>query len=720
MKKLFISILVLFCTNLYAQVQITLIIKDSISKEPVVDCKVISKEGSENAVTDSAGVAILNFTNLGKANLSFNATGFENKSIQLDIAAGKIYFIFLLPNESDVEEITVTSVRTNSRIENNPTRIEVLGIDDMNEENGIKPGNIMSLLGDIAGIQMQQVSASSGNTYARVQGLNGRYTQILKDGMPLYGGMSGSFGILQIPPLDLKQIEIIKGSASTLYGGDAIGGVINLVSKDPGQKQELSFTANQTSLKETNFNLYAAKRNKKLGYTFFTGYTTEKPVDVNKDGLSDVAWIHSLVIHPKLQFYLSKKSTLTFNYTGTMDTRKGGDMNYFKGDEIDSVYHINNRIKRHSADVKILHEINKNQNITFKISGSDFNQLLDTKYYDLAINQKLLYSEFSYFKKVDKMSWVLGVNANGDQFNNQTVHPWSSAAIPPNYSYFTLGSFIQNTWNVAKWVIESGFRMDYHSQYKFIPLPRLSLMYRANSAITARLNGGLGYKVPNLGSYINPETDIKIVNPSINLKLEKSKGINADVNYHRTIARHTSITLNQAFFYSDLSQPVIDSSTIANVKYMMNAEKSIRTAGLQTYARLEKGDWELYLGYVFTHVRKMYDAKNPLVTVTPKHNLSAMIMREINGNLHAGIESSYIAGQVDQYYKPVKNYLLFAAMVMYNYKKVAFVLNGENLLDFRQNKSAKIYDGTLANPAFHQLWAPIDGRVINFSIKWKM
>src|SRR6185503_10418801 len=101
---------------------------------------------------------------------------------------------------------------------------EVIGLEEVEEESGVKPGHIASLLGDVAGIQAQQTSATTNNTELRIQGLPGEYTQMLRDGIPLFGGFAGSFSVLQIPPLDLKQIEIIKGSSSTLYGGGAIAG----------------------------------------------------------------------------------------------------------------------------------------------------------------------------------------------------------------------------------------------------------------------------------------------------------------------------------------------------------------------------------------------------------------------------------------------------------------------------------------------------------------
>ena len=156
------------------------------------------------------------------------------------------------PFEGESEVIVVSSSRTNSRIEDLPTKVEVLGAEEMHEENGIKPGNIVSLLGDIAGIQIQQTNAATGNADMRIQGLQGKYTQILRDGIPLFGGYSGSFSILQIPPLDLQQVELVKGSSSTLYGGGAIAGMLNLVSKKPKLgTPEGSFTLNRSTLKRT-------------------------------------------------------------------------------------------------------------------------------------------------------------------------------------------------------------------------------------------------------------------------------------------------------------------------------------------------------------------------------------------------------------------------------------------------------------------------------------
>ena len=111
----------------------------------------------------------------------------------------------------------------------------------------MRPGEIRMLLNETTGLITQQTSAISNTANLRIQELQGRYTQVLRDGFPLYSGLSEGLSLVQIAPLDLKQVEIMKGSSSTLYGGGAIAGLINLVSKTPAARRDLNFLANGTS-----------------------------------------------------------------------------------------------------------------------------------------------------------------------------------------------------------------------------------------------------------------------------------------------------------------------------------------------------------------------------------------------------------------------------------------------------------------------------------------
>lgn len=710
-----IAVLLLSFQLSNAQYPFTAYIKDSITNEPLVGAFAIEKGTTNGNAADINGKVKLRFSQRGNHELELGMMGYKTKNCSISIPqTDSSTTFFLIPEVTELNQVTVTSVRTHSTIENTPTKVEVLGTEEVSEENGIKPGNIMSLLGDIAGIQMQQVSASSGNAYARIQGLNGRYTQILKDGLPLFGGMSGNFSIMQIPPLDLKQIEIIKGCGSTLYGADAIGGIINLISKDPSEKKELSLTLNQTTLMESDVNIYASQKNKKLGYTFFAGGTYQKQHDVDNDKLSDVPRVNSMVVHPKLYFYLNPKSTLVLNYTATLDKRQGGSNDYFSAKFNDTLYHVQNETQRHNADIKWVNKFSESSDLTFKFSGSLLNNELGTKNYTLQARQYIYYSELSFFTGSEKADWVAGVNYNGDVFKNHSLF----LSQVTNYNYSTIGLFIQNTWKISKKIsLESGLREDYHSQYGFFTLPRFSLMYKLNNKLTTRVNGGLGYKIPVQLAYVEPETDLQKT-ITANLEPEHSQGLNADINFQHYFNKKLSITLNQAFFITSISKPVIDSSTVTTKINLINASKCLNTKGLQTYMRVNYNDMELYFGYVYTQVKQSYDKFHATPVATPKHNVAATFFYDISENFVLGLESSYIASQLDENYKPVKNYFLLAAMIRVNLGRFSFVLNGENLFDFRQSRHEQIFDGTPSNPVFHTLWAPIDGRVINLSAKW--
>lgn len=713
MKKWILALCLSCQMAAFAQYQINVVVKDSQTKEPLIGATVVEQGTTNGATTDVNGLAKMQTSKNGTVSLQVKYIGYESTTIKIGIPQIQPSTEILLdPSSENLEEVTVTSVRTNSRIEQIPTRVEVLGGEDIHEENGIMPGNLLGIVGDVAGIQMQQVSASSGNTFARIQGLDGRYTQLLKDGMPLYGGLSGSFGLMQTPPLDLKQIEIIKGSCSTLYGGDAIAGIINLISKEPSLQQEASVTANETSFGETNLNTYLAKRYKDFGYTLFAGQTLRKATDINNDGLSEVPKVGSTVIHPRFEFYFSPKTTLTVDYSGTFDKRTGGDMRYFSTAN-DTLYHVQTQTTRNSATAKLVDNLTDNSNLTVKLSGSNVQQTIDTKFYDFKAAQSLYYSEISYFQQLKRMNWVVGINANGDNFDNR------SPQIPiDNYFYQTIGAFVQNTYNpIEALTIESGFRVDYQNRYGWFPLPRLSVMYKINKEFTARVNGGLGYKAPAPLNYLDPEVDLNKLSSVNGLKPEHSRGINADIGYQNHFDE-VNVTINQAFFASSISSP-IDSMLNRPTIVLYNAGKSVRTWGAQTYARIAIDELEIYFSYVYTNAKKLYDP-NQTPICTPKHDLSNTNMYELNKHWTVGLENGLVAGQLDQNYRSVPAYYIMAAMVQYKTGPLTFVLNGENLMNVRQSNYGPLYDGTIDNPQFHQLWAPIEGRVINLSVTWKL
>jgi outer membrane receptor for ferrienterochelin and colicins len=724
MKKIITLTVALFIGSfIFAQHTITGTVQ---GKEKLQGVSITIKGSKKGATTDSLGNYQLKNIATGNTVLHFEFAGYETFDTTLQISSNVTLNIILPEAKEELEDVViVASSRTNSRIEDLPTKVEVLGSEEVHEENQIKPGNIASLLGDIAGIQIQQTNAATGNADMRIQGLQGKYTQILRDGMPLFGGFSGSFGILQIPPLDLQQIELVKGAASTLYGGGAIAGMLNLVSKKPKLgTAEHSITLNTSTLKENNMNLFFSGRNKKIGYTLFGGGTLQKQVDVNKDGFSDVPSVKSTFIHPRLFAYLNQKSTLTLGYTLNYEDRNGGDMKVLdKQATATNQFFIQNKSLRNTVDVVLENKLANNANLTIKGAVNFFNRDVITKAFGMKANQTLWYSEVAYTQKVKQHNYVLGVNFNGDDFKKQLP----DSALMPNEKNKTLGFFAQDDWKLSnQFTLQAGLRVDVHDNYGTFVLPRLSMMYKVNNKVTMRLGGGLGYKAPTLITSELDERDYKyIVGYRSDIEAEKSYGANYDINY-KTKAGDWSLTFNQTFFYNQIDKPLslyyqygfIGTNPIFIQYY--NEAKPLQTAGFETYIAAHKDALELYLGYVYTNAKRQYNSSNPNLPLIARNKLATVIAYEFSKNFRAGIEASYTGKQYLDNGTQTQDYLFGAAMIRYGYKNISFVLNCENLLDYRQNKNNQTVFPPYTNPRFPEIWAPLDGRVVNLSmmIKW--
>lgn len=622
------------------------------------------------------------------------------------------------------EVILVASSRTDQKIENSPQKIEILGKEEMQEESGIKPAGIGSILGDISGVQIQQTSAISGNSNVRIQGLDGRYTQILRDGMPLFDGFSGGLGVLNIPPLDLQQVELIKGSASTLYGGGAIGGLVNIISRKPTHKQEISALANYSTLQEKNLNVFTSKKYKNIGYTFFIGQTLQTEQDVNKDGFSDIPKMNSLVIHPKLFFYPSANSSISIGWNGTFEKNTGGDISVINGntDQIHQFFE-KNKTERNSYELIYEQKFDDKSKLAFKNSLSTFNRNFTSNKNFLEAKQKNYFSELSFVKPINKMTFVLGTDFQGNQFTPEKFNEFQI----PEFQNNSFGLFIQNSYKLKETIIETGMRQDFTNHFGSFFLPQIAVIHHFNENWGIRGGVGLGYKVPNALSpsvYDYPLEKLLPIN-IITTKAEKSVGYNIEFNYKLDFEgddhdENKSIFINQAFFLTQINNPVTGNFDTNGNIFFKNENSPIISKGFDTYIKATIDEWELYAGYTFTIAENKYLKTNQFIPLTPKNRFAMTALKELK-TWKAGIEASYNGKQHRLDNTETPNYVFLATMVSKNLgEHFTLVLNCENLLDYRQSRKEPLYFGNVSNPTFYPLWAPIDGRVINLSLKWKL
>jgi len=716
---LFFLLLHFFSINTNAQVISGIKIVDSYTKLPIPGAT-ISINNKSVAISNKNGIFNLDAV-VENQTITISAVGYQNVKSKINFSDSNIKEILLIPEEQSLEEVTIiSSTRTNQPIESAPIKVEVLEYEEMQEESTVKPSTVLGIIGDASGVQIQQSSAVSGNANVRIQGLDGKYTQILRDGLPLYEGFSGGFGVMSIPPLDLKQIELIKGSASTLYGGGAIGGLINLISKKPSVEREGIITLNQTTLKETNFNSFFSKKHKKIGYTFYAGGTKQLAVDVNKDGFSDVSKNSNIMLHPRLFFYPNHSTNIIIGYTSTLGNRLGGDMQVINNHK-DSLhqYFQKNDLLRNSAEFLLEKNVDDRNKFVIKSSWSSFERAIKTASHFFNANQSDYYSEVTWLVNQKHYSWITGFNVTGNQFKKLP----SDFVNIQNTNNNTVGAFTQYTYTLKEnTTIEAGLRNDYNNKYHNFLLPRIAIFHKINNHFGCRGGVGVGYKIPDALSPQMQDYDIENIVPiNENIVAENSVGYNAEVNYKLKWGEGNSLFVNQAFFLTQIMHPIIATEGMDNLVRFSNELKPIVTKGFDTYLKLKLEEWELYAGYTYTIAERKYLAINQFIPFTPTFRMAYMLTKEIEGKARFCMEASYNGFQYREDYTKTPGYLFMAAMAeLHVSKHLSVVINCENILDYRQSKKESLYTGTMTNPVFNTLWAPIDGRAINLCLKFKL
>jgi iron complex outermembrane receptor protein len=700
-------------------------LKDAQSNAPLAGVTVQVKGTNIAAISNDEGVIELNNIPAGKQTIIISTKEYKTITLKLSFPlTAAVPEVLMTETEDheghdhDQEEVVIASTRSSRTIQNMPTRVEFIAGEELEEKANMKPGDIRMVLAESTGVQTQQTSATSANASIRIQGLDGRYTQILKDGFPLYSGAASGLGLLQIPPLDLKQVEIIKGSASTLYGGGAIAGLVNLISKTPGEERETRFHINGTSAKGLDINGFYSQKFKKTGLTVFASRNSSEAYDPADNDMSAIPEYERYVFNPRLFFYFNEKTNMDIAFNTGFEKRIGGDMHFIKGegDATHSFFEKNNT-KRLSSQLTLKHKLNAKTVFTLKSSYSFYDRVISTPYNVFDGKQQATFTEVNIDRQGEKMEWIAGANLWTDDFNEKPV---SSVYALRDYNMTTVGAFVQNTFNANKWLsIETGIRADHVTDYGFAFLPRVNALIRYNSKLSSRIGAGLGYKAPTIFTEEAERiqyTNVHPIDKDVN-KLERSYGLNADINFKTKIAGEVDFSINHMFFYTYLQNPLILKQQTFGDYIFENISGHIDTRGMESNIKFGYDDFKLFLGYTYTDALTHQGNVKTASPLTSRHRINSVLMYEAEEKWKLGLEGYFFSKQKLNNGGTGRSYWVTGFMAEKLWEKFSLYINFENFLDARQSRYGPVYNGTVTNPVFNDIYAPLDGFVINGGIK---
>jgi iron complex outermembrane receptor protein len=664
------------------------------------------------STTDANGVATATLP-LGEVQIGVSKEGFLPAKTSLSVNEAREWqvSVMLKPAETIEEEVKVYATRTDTRIQDSPTRVEVLGPEEIDEKTMMTPGDIVMMLNEMGGLRVQSTSPSLGAASVRIQGMRGRYTAFLGDGLPLFGQQGGGLGLLQIPPVDLGQVEVIKGVSSALYGAGAMAGVVNLISRRPANEPIHEILFNRSTRGATDTSLFLASQlTPHWGASLLGSGDWQELNDINHDGWSDMAGYSRGVVRPRL-FWDNGNGWTGFLTAGlTYEDRTGGTLpgSVLKATGAPYTEALNTR--RYDMGGNLQKVVRQRYIITARFAASL--QDHDHRFGDVRERDRheLLFGELTARGTFHRNTWVLGIAAERDVFLPRDVSRFT-------YRYTTPGIFAQDDFEVARWLsVSASARIDFQNEYGTFFSPRVSVLLRWRGW-TSRISAGQGFFAP---TPLTEETEAAgLSRLTIPKPLVAERGRSASVDLSRKFG---PVNYSVTVFDSSVRHPI--NVERGGVYRLVNLLEPTHNVGVEFLGALRKAAFSATVSYTYVHSRQVEFGERVDTPLTPRQSFGLVGMWEKAKMGRIGVESYYTGDQRledNPYRTRSKPYILFGFLAEHPIGPLRLFVNIENLSNVRQTRwdpllrSDRAVDGRWTVDS----WAPLDGRVLNGGIRFK-
>lgn len=690
MKNLILSFVFLLPILVLAQANI----KGRIMSDgkPLQQANIVLKKYKLSTTSNTEGFYSLKNINPGEYEITASYSGLKTESQKITITdTTEIVVDFYLKENNALDEVVVTgTLKAVNRMES-PVPVEVYKPAFFKKN---PTANIFEALQNVNGVRPQLNCNVCNTGDIHINGLEGPYTLVLIDGMPIVSGLSTVYGLSGIPNSLLERIEIVKGPASSLYGSEAVGGLINIITKNPKNAAVFSADAFATDWGEINIDL-GFKTSVSKTASVLTGinyFNYSNPIDNNNDNFTDVTLQDRISVFQKWNF--NRKSNKLFSMAGRFfyEDRWGGELQWEKkyrgGSDIygESIY-----TKR--WELLGAYELPVKEKILFSFSYTDHDQNSVYGNMPYLAKQRIGFGQLTLDKKIDQHDLLFGTAIRYQYYNDNTP-----ATVKEDINWIP-SLFVQDEVTLHEnHKLLLGARYDYNKNHGNIFTPRLAYKWKINDNNILRFNTGTGFRIVNLfteeHAALTGSRDVIVLE-----ELKPERSYNANLNYLKKIFTNNGnfIGLETSAWYTHFTNSIIpDYDTNPNQIIYKNLDGYAVTKGISTNIDMVfKNGLKVILGATFMDVAKIENGIKTRQMLTEKFTGTWAISYRINklfldvdytGNLYGPMRLPTL-GNLD----PRKDYsptwsIQNIQFTFNKFKNIEIYAGIKNLLNWTPNK----------------------------------
>ncbi|MDB4347430.1 TonB-dependent receptor [Bacteroidia bacterium] len=559
MNKALLILFVLFTTSAFKAANVRGVVQNNAQNLSFVKVKLDSR----TTYTDTAGRFEFNNVDTGNYNLTLKLVGYDMLFQRLSVLGEDIDLeISMLPSAKLMNKVVVSGNLKEVSKSKSPVPIDIISAEYLQANPA---PSVFEALQTVNGVRPQNNCNVCNTGDIHINGLEGAYTMILIDGMPIVGGLSTIYGLNGIPQSLIERVEIVKGPASTLFGSEAVGGIINVITKNPYNTAKLAVDYMHSSWNESNLDVaYKTALGEKVDMLVSANYYNyDNPIDKNGDGFTDLTIQNRVSLFSKM--LLKRKSNKLFSLAARYNSEKrwGGEMDWetqFRGG--DSIY--GESIYTNRWEAFGVYELPTQFNLKLQCSSNYHKQ---NSYYGnvgFFADQFVQFGQLIHEERIGKNTELLaGVTYRYTFYDDNTIATQEQDTIhnnnQPSITHLP-GAFIQTQHYIKEnKIILTGLRYDYNSIHGHILTPRVNYKWNsANKRTIFRISAGNGYRVANVFTEDHAAlTGARKVVFKSKLKPEKSWNGNVNMEKKLIIGKDKLLNIDASTWYTYFTNKII-------------------------------------------------------------------------------------------------------------------------------------------------------------------